>query len=327
MKKKIALLTGGNSSEYPISLMSAKEMSKHIDSDKYELYVVTIRKKEWIVTSGLVCDVPMDRNDFSFSYQNQKTTFDLIIFAIHGTPAEDGKLQAYFDMLEIPYLGCSMLTSALTFDKNTCNNYLRNHNVLMAKSIIIKDIAKVNVDELVSKLGLPMFVKPNNGGSSYGASKVKTVEELRPAIEKAFKEDKAVLVEEFIKGKEITCGLVKTSSEEIVFPITEIVYNSEFFDTETKYNAELVQEITPARISEELTLECQNLSSKIYDILNCEGLVRVDYFLSNGKFYFLEINAIPGMTENSLVPKQIRTSKYTEKQIFDLMINDKLNLK
>lgn len=325
MKKKIALLTGGNSSEYPISLMSANEMAKQIDSQKYELYVITIRGNDWLVTSGLQCDTTIDRNDFSFTFDNQKTTFDLIIFAIHGTPAEDGKLQAYFDMLGIKYIGCDMLTSALTFDKYTCNSYLRNRNIKMAKSILIKDLAQVNIENLEKELGLPMFVKPNNGGSSYGASKVKHIDELIPAIEKAFKEDKAVLVEEFIKGVEITCGVVKTTKAEIVLPLTEIVYEAEFFDTQTKYTDNLAQEITPARISEELTLECQKISSDIYDLLNCKGLVRVDYFLSNNQFYFLELNTIPGMTANSLVPKQIRASNYTFKQIFDLMIDDVLN--
>lgn len=325
MKKKIALLTGGNSSEYPISLMSANEMAKHIDSEKYELYTITIRETQWLVTSGLHCDIGIDKNDFSFTFDNQKTSFDFIVFAIHGTPAEDGKLQAYFDMLNIKYIGCDMLTSALSFDKHTCNSYLKNKNIKMAKSILIKNLEQVNTGALQKELGLPMFVKPNNGGSSYGASKVKQIEELIPAIEKAFKEDKAVLVEEFIKGIEITCGLVKTKKAEIVFPLTEIVYDAEFFDTETKYTDNLAQEITPARISEQLTLECQKMSSEIYDLLNCKGLVRVDYFLSNNQFYFLELNTIPGMTANSLVPKQIRASGYTFKQIFDLMIDDVLD--
>ena len=324
MKKKIALLTGGNSSEYPISLMSATEMAKHIDKEKYELYIINIKDSEWIITSGLSCDISIDKNDFSFTLQNQKTFFDLILFAIHGTPAEDGKLQGYFDMLKIPYVGCDMLCSALTFDKYTCNTYLRNHSIPMAKAVLVRNMSEVNAEKIANELKFPIFVKPNNGGSSYGASKVKTIGELIPAIEKAFLEDQAVLIEEFINGIELTCGLLKTKNTEIIFPITEIVFEAEFFDTETKYNADLVQEITPARISEELTAECQKLSSEIYDTLNCNGLVRVDYFLSNNKFYFIEINAIPGMTENSLVPKQIRQSGYTFKEIFDILIEDKL---
>lgn len=324
MKKKIALLTGGNSSEYPISLMSANEMAKHINKEKYDLYIINIRNTEWIVTSGLSCDISIDKNDFSFTSQNQKTTFDLILFAIHGTPAEDGKLQAYFDLLKIPYVGCDMLCSALTFDKFTCNSYLRNLEIPMAKSVLLRKMSEFNAAQIIKRLGFPMFVKPNNGGSSYGASKVNKQDELIPAIEKAFLEDQAVLIEEFINGSELTCGLLKTQTKEIVFPLTEIVYETEFFNTEAKYNADLVQEITPARISAELTKECQRLSLEIYEILNCQGLVRIDYFLSNNKFYFLEINAIPGMTENSLVPKQIRESKYSIKEIYTLLIEERL---
>ncbi len=325
--KKIALLTGGNSSEYPISLLSASEMAKHIDREQFELFVIRIRGNEWLVTEGASCEVFIDKNDFSFTYNSQKIRFDLIIFAIHGTPAEDGKLQGYFDLLQIPYLGCDMLCSALTFDKHTCNSFLKNKNINMAKSFIVNDLKSIDVAFFEEKLGLPMFVKPNNGGSSFGASKVKKIEELLPAVEKAFKEDKQVLIEEFIQGIEITCGLVKVNGQEIVFPLTEIVYESEFFDTETKYNADLVQEITPARISPALTQECQNLSSEIYNLLNCKGLVRIDYFLSNEKFYFLELNTIPGMTANSLVPKQIRASGYTFKEIFNLMINERFENK
>lgn len=324
MKKKIALLTGGNSSEYPISLRSATEMSKHIDKEKYELYLITIKNTEWIVSSGLACDIPIDKNDFSFTYQNQKTNFDLIIFAIHGTPAEDGKLQAYFDMLKIPYIGSDVLTSALTFDKFTCNSFLRKQDILMAKAEIVRKGEQVDTDKIIEKLGLPIFVKPNNGGSSYGASKVKTAEELIPAINLALREDETALIEEFIDGLEVTCGLLSVSGNEIVFPLTEIVHNSEFFDTETKYNADLVDEITPARISDELTEKIKKESLRIYKILNCKGLVRIDYFIRENEVYFIEVNTIPGMTATSLVPKQINESEYTFKQIFDLMINERL---
>ena len=324
MKKNIALITGGSSSEYTISIKSAETVAAHIDTNKYNLFVISVIRDKWIVTSETYKGLSINKNDFSFEFQSDKIKFDLVVFALHGTPAEDGKLQAYFDMLEIPYVGCDVLCSSLTFNKYACNVFLEKYNIPMAKSFFLRDKKNFSTEAILEKLSLPLFVKPNNAGSSFGAGKVKKASELDEAVTKAFSEDKEVLVEEFISGTEITCGLVKLNNEIIAFPLTEIVYDREFFDTEIKYNGNLVQEITPARISDELTLKCQNLSKDIYKILNAKGLVRVDYILKNDEFYFLELNAIPGMTSESLVPKQIKASAFTMNEIFEKLIQEAL---
>ena len=322
MKKNIAVVVGGNSSEYFISLQSGEYIANSIDKNKFNVYVVTIKGNDWELSSDLYCGLIINKNDFSFNDNGQKVKFDCAYIAIHGTPGEDGKLQSYFEMINLPYVGCNVLTSALTFNKYFCNTFLLQSDILMANSVLVKKGNKIDTKKIIAETGLPCFVKPNEGGSSFGISKVKKEEELIPAIEKAYKESNQVIIEQFIDGKEITVGLVKTKNKDYIFAPIEIISDNEFFDYEAKYNNDKNQEIIPARISDELTKESQNLASEIYDILDCSGIVRVDYILSNNKFYFLEINTIPGMTKESLLPKEIREYGVDFKELLTEIINN-----
>lgn len=322
MKKTIAVMAGGDSSEYVVSLRSAKEIAANLNRDKYRVFNVLQRGGQWQVQFENNTSVDINKNDFSFLYQNEKVYFDCVFIAIHGRPGEDGKLQGYFDMLSIPYTTCDAITSALTFNKHFCSNYLHFLNLPMATSVWLRKGEEIRESEILDKVGLPCFVKPNKGGSSFGITKVKQAAALRRAIEDAFAEDPEILVESFIEGTEITCGLAKVKENEFVFPLTEIVSKNEFFDYEAKYTPTKVEEITPARISDELTRQCQQLSSVIYDALNCHGIVRIDYILNNNQFFFLEVNTIPGMTRESLVPQQIRAYGMTTEELYDLVIED-----
>ena len=323
MKRRIAVVTGGNSSEYIISIQSAEQVVQKLDRDLYEVYVINIRGTDWELTNDNYCGVIIDKNDFSFRFNNQKFTFDAVFLALHGTPGEDGMLQGYFDLLKIPYTSSSMQTAALTFNKYNCNAFLRNEGVLVADSVRILKRNTYNTDAIVDRVGLPCFVKPNNGGSSCGASKVSTREGMQPAIDKAFAEDPEVIIEAYIAGRELTCGVMKTADEEIVFPVTEIISNHEFFDFEAKYNTEtMADEVVPADLPENITKQCKTISAKVYDLLNCNGIVRADYILKGNQMYFLEVNTIPGMTLNSLVPKQIRAAGLTETAVYTKLIED-----
>lgn len=319
--KNIAILTGGDSSEYVISVQSAKQIETLIDKTKFKTYPIMMRFGDWKYT-GNEEQTPIDKNDFSLTLDREKVKFDCVFIAIHGTPGEDGKLQAYFEMLNIPYNTCDFVTSALTFGKYYCNHFLKNLGIKSAETFFLKKEEKYSIDEVIKKTGLPCFVKPNNAGSSFGISKVKTKEELPKAIEIAFKEDNEVVIDEFVEGTEVTCGLVKIKGKITAFPLTEIVSKNEFFDYEAKYNADFVDEITPARISKELTEECQKLSTKIYDLLNCKGIVRMDYIIKNNEFYFLEVNTIPGMTKNSLVPQQIAEAGLSISEIYTDLLEE-----
>jgi D-alanine-D-alanine ligase len=243
---------------------------------------------------------------------------------IHGTPGEDGILQGYFEMLGIPYSTCDVQSSALTFNKWHCNNYLRSLGIRMARTIRIVRGEQAEPEMIVKTLGLPLFVKPNAGGSSFGVTKVKREEDLTEAIELAWKESEEALVDEFIEGTEFTCGLVKTDGKHLVFPVTEVIPGNEFFDFEAKYTPGVTNEITPARLPEALFRECQELSARIYDLCSCAGIVRMDYILHNGSFYFLEVNTTPGMTATSFIPQQIRAMGLTLTGILTLVIRERL---
>ncbi|NOZ34617.1 MAG: D-alanine--D-alanine ligase [Chlorobi bacterium] len=324
-KKNIAVLAGGNSSEFFISLKSAETVANEIDKKKYNVYTVQIKESEWTLINDLNCGLIIHKNDFSFIDKGQKEKFDLIISVIHGTPGEDGLLQAYFDMLQIPYVGSGVLASSLTFNKYYCNTFLRNFNIVnISKSVLIRKNKKFNPEEIISQIGLPCFVKPNAGGSSYGITKVKKSEELQGAVKEAFKESDEVLIEEFIDGKEIQCGIFKTKNNEYKLPLVEIIPETEFFDYKAKYEG-LSKEIIPARISKDLTEKCQNITSELYDVLNCKGIVRMDFILKNGEYWFLEANTIPGMTAESLVPQMIRKAGMTIKKVMTLLIEDALS--
>jgi D-alanine-D-alanine ligase len=305
MKKNIALLLGGNSAEAVISVKSAGQMMRLLDHDLFDVYPVHVQGTAWTCTADGQ-SLPVDKNDFSVTSGGKRILFDCALPMIHGTPGEDGRLQAYFELLGIPYTTCDVLSSSLTFNKHACKTYLNSLGILFPKGKLIRRGEKIDATQVCAALGLPCFVKPNNGGSSFGVTKIKTKEELLPALEVAFAEDaKEVLVEEFIEGKEITCGVVKVGGESVVFPITEIVSKKDFFDVEAKYQDGMSEEITPARISESLHEDCRTISKAIYQHLNCRGIVRIDYIIREGKLYFLEVNTVPGMSEASLVPKQI----------------------
>jgi D-alanine-D-alanine ligase len=306
MKKNLALIAGGFSSEYVISVKSAESVSKWIDHDKFEVFLAMIIRDEWYVSLSAGQKIPINKSDFSIVLEGKPVHFDFAYIIIHGTPGEDGKLQGYFDMLNIPYSGCGVLAASLTFNKFFTKTFLARYGVISAESILVKLGEKINPELVIKKLGTPCFVKPNNGGSSFGISKVTNASELNIALEKAGEEDNEILIESCLDGTELTCGLVKIGEETIVFPVTEVISKNEFFDFEAKYTRGMADEITPARITPELSNECQELSSFIYETLDCAGIVRIDYIYHNGKLYLLEVNTVPGMTETSFIPQQIR---------------------
>ena len=324
MKTKIAVITGGNSSEFVVSLQSADNVASGLDKEKYDVYIVRIKGDEWIMQGEEYCDLIVDKNDFSFSLNGRKVKFDVAYIMIHGTPGEDGLLQSYFEMMKVPYTTGDPLNMALTFNKYFCNNYLRGFDINVADSYLLKKGEEYTSEKILERVGLPCFVKPNDAGSSFGVSKVKTEDELVPAIEKAFSEGSQVVIERFINGTEVTCGVLKTQEHELVMPITEIVSENEFFDYEAKYTPEFVQEITPARIPEEQTAFVQRTASRVYDLLNCKGIVRVDFIIQEGVPYILELNTVPGMSAESIIPKQLRTLNLNQSDVFDWVLQEVL---
>lgn len=327
MKRNIAIVAGGDSSEIVISLKSADGIYSFIDKDKYNLYIAIVKRDEWSVVLPSGEHSPIDKNDFSFKLDGEVVHFDFAYITIHGTPGEDGRLQGYFDMIGLPYSSCGMLVSALTFNKYVCNHYLHGFGIRIADSIHLFKGDDISDDEVIARLGLPIFVKPNDGGSSFGITKVKERSALRPAIDKAFSEGREVIMESFINGTEVTCGCYKVSGKEVVFPLTEVVTDNEFFDFDAKYNGE-VDEITPARISRELTEKIQRQTSRIYDILGAKGLIRVDYIIpSDGEPVLLEINTTPGMTATSFIPQQVRAAGLDIKDVMSDIIEDELKVR
>jgi D-alanine-D-alanine ligase len=324
-KPNIAIVAGGDSSEIVISVKSGKNIFSAIDTSKFTPWLVQIEGKNWSVMEGDKIIADIDKSDFSFVFNSKKITFDYAYITIHGTPGEDGILQGYFELVKIPYSTCNIHSSSLTFNKWYCNNYLRNFGITMAKSVKIARGEMFDAQKLALEMGLPLFIKPNEGGSSFGVTKVKNVEEIEPAIMKALEESNEALVEEFIDGTEFTCGLVKLRNKEYIFPVTEVLPKNEFFDFEAKYTVGAADEITPARLPEHLFQKCQEISSRIYDLCNCNGIVRVDYILKNGEFHFLEINTTPGMTDTSFIPQQIKAMGFTLTDVLTEIINDRLH--
>lgn len=324
MKKNIAIVAGGNSSEVVVSLKSAAGLLSFLDKERYNLFIVTIVGKDWYVKLSARKQVEINKYDFSFTLNNKNIRFDFAYITIHGTPGENGILQGYFDLIELPYSTCGVLTSAITFNKFTCNHYLKGFGVKVAESIMLRDGQIIATDEVKLKIGFPCFIKPNVGGSSFGVTKVKTVKQVQSAIKKAFKEGNEVLIEAFLQGTEITCGMYKIKEKTIVFPVTEVVPKNEFFDFDAKYKGE-VDEITPARISAPLTERIQQLTAAIYDILGCKGIVRIDYIISEGDVInLLEVNTTPGMTSTSFIPQQIRAAGLDIKEVLTEIIENEL---
>ena len=324
-KRTIAIVAGGDSSELPVSLRSAQGIYSFIDKERYNLYIVEMQGKRWEVVLSNGEKAPIDRNDFSFTENGEKKMFDFAYITIHGTPGENGILQGYFDLLEIPYSSCNVLVSAITFNKFTCNQYLKGFGIRISESMVLRKGFEILDDEVINKVGLPCFIKPNAGGSSFGVTKVKTKEDIQPAIEKAFGESDEVIIEAYMQGTEITCGCYKTKDKEVVFPITEVVTSNEFFDYDAKYNGQ-VDEITPARIPEETAERVRLLTSAIYDILGCDGIIRIDYIITEGeKVNLLEINTTPGMTATSFIPQQVRAAGLDIKDVMTDIIENKFN--
>ena len=326
MKKKIAIITGGDSSELVISLKSAGQVRQHIDREKYEPYLVYIRENDWHVKTGPDdgVEVPVNKNNFGFTMKGREICFDYAFIAMHGPPGEDGKLQAYLDLLHIPYSSSGMLSLALTFNKYACKHMLRQAGILTADAFLIRKSMKWDAETVLERTGLPCFIKPNSGGSSFGVSKISQAGELEAAIRKALEEDSEVLAESFIPGREFTCGALRLGDREFTFPVTEVIPKKEFFDYEAKYTAGMSEEITPARIPEELTRKCQAMTAKIYEELDCRGLVRIDFIIHDGEPYFLEVNGVPGMSEMSIIPKQLRYLGHTEREIYNLIIEESI---
>ena len=325
MRKRIAIVAGGDQSELEVSLRSAAGLYTFIDAKRYECHIVTIVGKEWSV-EYLGKRYSIDKNDFSFLIESgERIYFDFAYITIHGVPGEDGKLQGYFDLIRMPYSCCGVLAAALTFNKFFCNQYLNGFGIPIAKSILLRKGEKITSESIVETLALPCFVKPNGGGSSYGTSKVKCIEEIEPAIKAAMVESDEVIIESFMDGTEITCGVYKTKEKATVFPITEVVSKNEFFDTDAKYNGS-VEEITPARLSDEVTEEVQTLTSKIYDILGAKGIIRVDYIITQGdKINLLEVNTTPGMTATSFIPQQIAAASLNIQDVMADIIENELS--
>ncbi len=323
MKKNIAVVVGGYSPEAVISIQSGEQVAKNLDRNRYEVFIVNISKDGWVVKSDLVCDVPVNKADFSFSFNNQKIKFDFAFILIHGHPGENGVIQGYFDMIGVPYSTAGVRTSVLTFDKYQSKLFLKQFGVVSAKSLFLSKKNMFSSENIIEELNLPCFVKPNASGSSFGVSKVKDKETLTAAIGEAFAEDpRGVIVEEFIEGTEVSCGVFKTKKEAFVFPPTEIVTDNEFFDYEAKYTEGKTQEITPARLPDEIIQKIQDASSRIYDLFQCKGIVRVDFIIKNEIPYFIEINTVPGMSEKSLFPKQAKEKGMEMQEILTMIITD-----
>jgi D-alanine-D-alanine ligase len=326
MKKNIAIVSGGDSGEYEISIKSGFIVEKYLDKEKYNTYPVVIRGNEWYHRCSHNNEYEIDKNDFSLPMIGEKVKFDCVFIAIHGTPGEDGKLQGYLDMVGIPYTSSDHVTSALTFNKHFTKLVIQNMGVKTARSLMIQKSDPFTPIEILKTLHLPLFIKPNNGGSSVGMSRVNKSEDLGAAISKAFKEDDQILVEEFIRGREITCGVFKSRGEIVPLPVTEVISKKEYFDFEAKYNPALSEEIVPANIPEKTYAECQQRSVVLYRQLNCKGVVRFDYIFNDEGLYFLEVNTVPGLTEASIVPKMARSHGLPLDQLFGLLVEEALQV-
>ncbi len=323
-KKNIAIVFGGYSSEDVVSSKSAEGLLGFIDEARYNSYLLLLNREKWVVLLNNK-EYGVNKNDFSFTIDNIHIKFDFAYITIHGTPGEDGIFQGYLKLLNIPHSTCNVLSSSLSFNKYMCNQYLKSFGVKAARSVLIKKDSSYNLHEIGEAIGFPCFVKPNAGGSSFGISKVKHFKNLEGAISKAYKEHDEVMIEQFIDGIEVTCGLYKTMSKSVVFPLTEVISKNEFFDYEAKYTPEKVTEITPARINDELATAIQNTSSRIYDLLGCKGIIRIDYIIQKDEYYILEVNTTPGMTATSFIPQQVNAMKLNIKDVFSEVIDDAFN--
>ena len=335
LKRTIAIVCGGDSSEHDVSLRSAEGIHSFLDKERYEVYIIEIKGMTWEAHLKDGSRSNVDRNDFSFMEGGKRIRPDFAYITIHGTPGENGILQGYFDLIHLPYSTSDVLVEAMTFNKFTLNQYLKGFGVSVSESLIVRKGFEhlVTDDEIIEKIGLPCFVKPNAGGSSFGVTKVKSADQIHEAILKAMRESDEVMVEAFMEGTEISQGCYKTQEKEVVLPATEVVSDNEFFDYNAKYNGQ-VREITPARLKEETAERVSLITSMIYDILGCSGIIRVDYIIThttdeNGKererINMLEVNTTPGMTATSFIPQQVRAAGMDMKDVLTDIIENKLS--
>lgn len=324
MKKNIALLAGGDSSERVISIQSGAQIAQAIDGNKYNLYQIDLQGRDWSYTADDGEKYQVDKNDFSVTVGGQKRVFDYALILIHGRPGEDGRLQGYLDIMQIPYSSCGVVSSAVTFDKRIAKLVVAARGIKVAREVYLRRGDVVDSKSIVESLGLPMFVKPNASGSSFGVTKVKNESEIIPAIEAAFLESDAVLIEEFLEGREFGCGVMVAGDRELLLPVTEIVSSREFFDYQAKYTAGLSEEITPADISVELTQQIQSIALQAYKACGCRGIVRIDFIVRNNEPHLVELNTVPGMSGGSIVPKQAAAAGISLTELFDLVIESTL---
>ena len=310
-----------------MSLRSAQGLYSFFDKERYNVYIVVIKGQRWLVELHDGTTAPIDKNDFSFKLDGELVMFDYAYITIHGTPGENGILQGYFELIHLPYSTSGVLVEAMTFDKFVLNQYLRGYGVSVAESLLIRKGYEelVNDDEIEERIGMPCFVKPAADGSSFGVSKVKNKDQLAPAIRKAMMESPEIMVESYLEGTEITQGIYKTKEKTVLLPITEVVTSNEFFDYDAKYNGQ-VDEITPARIPEEVAERVGKITSHIYDILHCNGIIRIDYIISKeGKINMLEVNTTPGMTATSFIPQQVRAAGLDIKDVLTDIVENQFD--
>jgi D-alanine-D-alanine ligase len=320
----VAIVAGGDSGEYGISIKSGNQVELYMDRDLFQPFLIEIKGKHWNYRIGSK-KFPVDKNDFSLIIGSRKIKFDAVFVAIHGTPGENGKLQGYFDILRIPYTSCDVTTSALTFNKSFCKDIVAACGIHTAKSMHLFKKADNDLNQILQQLSLPVFVKPNNGGSSVGMSKVNVAGELGPALAKAFKEDDEIIVEEFISGRELTCGVIRTKGSVIALPVTEIIPKKEYFDYEAKYKKGMADEVVPAGVSHVYYDHCQKISRHLYEKLNCKGVVRFDYIFNGNDFYFLEVNTVPGLSAASIVPKMAHAYGWSFTELITRLLEESLS--
>ena len=318
---RVAIVAGGDSGEYEVSMKSGKQVELNLDKFRFEPYLIEIRKDQWIYRCNTV-QYAIDKNDFTLTMDGVKIKFDAVFNAIHGTPGENGRLQGYFDLLGIPYTSCGLTTSSLTFNKSFCKNVVSSYQIYTARSVHLYKGEADPYKKIQEQLSLPLFIKPNNGGSSVGMSKVNRLEELNDAISRAFIEDTEIIAEEFISGRELTCGVFLSQNRIIALPVTEIISKKEFFDYEAKYSDGLAREEVPANVADTISEECKQISVFLYERLNCKGVVRFDYIYDGQHFYFLEVNTVPGLSEQSIIPKMVRAHGLTLKEFYTRVIEE-----
>lgn len=324
MRKTVAILAGGDSGEYEVSMNSSRVIREHIDTERFRAFIILIQGVNWKAVLDDGEEVPVDKNDFSIRVSGEHITFDVVFMAIHGQPGEDGRMQGYLDMMGIPYTTCGHDTSALCFNKKFSSRYARQLGQKIATTVYLERGDEPDIDGILRTTGLPCFVKPIRSGSSLGITKVKEAGELRDAIDKAFDEDKEIAVEEFLDGMEVTCGILQRDGELLVLPLTEIVPVNEFFDYESKYTKGMADEITPARVDKETEMMVKEHAVFLYEKFSCAGLVRFDFINTDEGLHFIEANTVPGLSEASIVPQQANAMGISTGEMFTIMLEEAL---